>query len=287
MVSMEKVIEKAKVLIEALPYIQKFRDRYVVVKLGGSMVGRRDIVAGILQDMVFMEQVGMRPVLVLGGGPLVSRKMKDLGMEVSFVDGRRVTDERVIGVACEVFFDELFPWVVETIEGFGGRAQVFRPGDEDVVKAERVADERLGLVGEPEAVDTAPIESAAGRYAICVLGPLCSDGDGSLLNVNADHIASAVAAALGAAKVVFLSDVQGVMRDPEDESTLFSTLHEEEVHRLIDEGVITGGMLPKVYSCLDALHRGVPKAHIVDGSLPHSLLLEIFTDKGIGTEIVK
>ncbi len=284
---MDEIIGKARVLIEALPYIQRFRDKYVVVKLGGSMINDRDCVAGIIQDVVFMEQVGMRPVLVLGGGPLVSAEMKSRGKEAVFVEGRRMTDEETLEIMEAVFVEQLLPWVAERIAGFGGRSEVFTHRSVSVVRAERSADEALGLVGEPAEVNAEAIEKACADCSIGVVGPLCRDGEGCLLNVNADHIASAVAGALNAAKIVFLSGVSGVLRDGDDNDSLISHLGRGEVDALVKDGTITAGMRPKVESCLRALDAGVRKAHIVDGRTPHSLLLEIFTDKGIGTEIVQ
>lgn len=284
---MEDIIRKAKVLIEALPYIQSFRDKYVVVKLGGSMMADRERVAAILMDVVFMEQVGMRLVVVLGGGPLISAEMKKRGKEPVFVDGRRTTDEETLAIADDVIGGQLLPWAAGRIEEFGGKAEVLGHKLRNAVWAERSAESgALGLVGEPVRVDTDVIVDACSNYSIAVMGPICPDEDGGLLNVNADHIASAAAKALGAEKIVFLSNVEGVLKDAADAGSLISTLKRNEVDFLIEDGTISAGMKPKVNSCMDAMDGGVKKAHIVDGRTPHSLLLEIFTDKGVGTQII-
>ncbi len=285
---MEKVIRKAAVLVEALPYIQSFRDKYVVIKLGGSMMGDKACVGRILLDIVFMEQVGMRPIIVLGGGPLINTAMKKRGKEPAFVDGRRVTDEDTLHIVNEVISSEILPWAASMIGEFGGRAEVLNDPSHSVVVAERSNTEEenaLGFVGEPVRVDTGPIQHTCAGGAVAIMGPICPDGHGGLLNVNADHIAAAVAGAVGSEKIVFLSDVKGVLRNEEQADSLISTLNRRQVELLIKEGAISSGMMPKVASCIDAMDKGVKKAHIIDGRIPHSLLLEIFTDSGIGTQI--
>ncbi len=287
---MQNIIEKAGVLIEALPYMQSFRGKYVVIKLGGSMMADRDCVEAVLLDIVFMEQVGMRPVLVLGGGPLISAEMKKRGKESVFVHGRRVTDKETLDIARDVVCGEIFPWVAGTMEKAGAKTVVFAPETVSAVTAEKSLSEDgddLGFVGEPAKVDTELLKDVCSGDAIAVLGPICPDDDGGLLNVNADHIACAVAGALDAEKIVFLSSVKGVLRSVGDEDSLISTLVRSEVADMLADGTITDGMRPKVDSCLEALGAGVGKAHIVDGRTPHSLLLEMFTDEGVGTQIIK
>lgn len=286
---MEDIIRKAAVLVEALPYIQSFRDKYVVIKLGGSMMGDKACVGRILIDIVFMEQVGMRPVMVLGGGPLVSTEMKERGMEPVFLDGRRVTNEETLKIVDEVISAQILPWVAGMIGECGGKAEIFHHKSNNTVWAECPSDDDhagLGFVGEPVRVDTGPIESACANGAVALIGPICLNGKGEILNVNADHIAATVAGALGAEKIVFLSDVKGVLRNEAEAESLISTLNRKDVGILIKDGAISAGMLPKVDSCVDAIDRGVRKAHIIDGRIPHSLLLEIFTDQGIGTQII-
>ena len=198
---MEKVIRKAAVLVEALPYIQYFRNKYVVIKLGGSMMGDRACVGRILLDIVFMEQVGMRPIIVLGGGPLISAAMKKHGKEPFFVDGRRVTDEDTLQIVNEVISSEILPWAVSMIEEFGGRANILNNQSHNVVLAKRAdteGEKDLGFVGEPVRVDTGPIESTCASGSVAIMGPICPGEHGGLLNVNADHIAAAVGGALGA-----------------------------------------------------------------------------------------
>ncbi len=285
---MEDIIRKAAVLVEALPYIQSFRDKYVVIKLGGSMMGDKACVGRILMDIVFMEQVGMRPVVVLGGGPLVSTEMKKRGIEPVFLDGRRVTNEETLKIVDGVISDQILPWAAGMIGEFGGKAEIFHHKSNNVVCAECPSDDDqpgLGFVGEPVRVDIGPIESACAGGAVAVRGPICLNGQGGILNVNADHRAAAVAGALRAEKIVFLSDVKGVLRNEAKEDSLISTLNRKDVGVLVKDGAISAGMMPKVDSCIDAMDRGVRKAHIIDGRMPHSLLLEIFTDEGIGTQI--
>lgn len=285
---MEDIIRKAGILVEALPYIQSFRDKYVVIKLGGSMMGDKACVGRILIDIVFMEQVGMRLVVVLGGGPLISAEMKKRGIEPAFLDGRRVTNEETLKIVDNVISDQVMPWAAGMIGEFGGKAEIFHHKSNNVVWAECPSDDGqadLGFVGEPVRVDTGPIESACAGGTVTMIGPICLNGQGGLLNVNADHIAAAVAGALGAEKIVFLSDVKGVLRNEAKEDSLISTLNRKGVDVLVKDGAISAGMMPKVDSCIDAIDRGVRKAHIIDGRIPHSLLLEIFTDKGIGTQI--
>jgi acetylglutamate kinase len=289
---MEEVIRKAAVLIEALPYIQEFRREIVVVKLGGSAQEDKAHVDSVLADVTFMECVGMRPVLVHGGGKAITRGMEKLGVEAKFVQGHRVTCEKTIEIVEQVIKNEVNPALVAALEKLGARAQ--RLDGESVVKVTKktrvdsATGEVLdwGFVGVPGEVNPAPILALLERDTIPVITPLGCGPDGRVHNVNADSVAAAVAKALKARKLVFLTDVPGLLRNPEDPQSIISTLKLDEVEYLIKEGVISGGMLPKVQGGVDGLHAGVRKVHMVDGRMPHSLLLEIFTDKGVGTEIV-
>lgn len=288
---MQEVIEKASVLIEALPYIQRFRGETVVVKFGGSAMEDKRHSDGILKDVVFMECVGMRPVLVHGGGKAISRGMKAEGIEAKFVKGLRVTCERAIGVVKRVIKTEVNPGIVTALTDLGARAQSVNGEDVFKVRRKREIDPESGealdwgFVGDPHDVDTAPIEALLRDNVIPVVTPLGLGEDGKVHNVNADVAAAAMAKALKARKLVFLSDVPGLLRDLSDDTSILSTVRVNEVEGLIDRGVIDGGMLPKVKSGIDALHSGVRKVHMIDGRMPHSLLLEMFTDKGVGTEI--
>lgn len=290
---MRKVIEKADVLIEALPYIQQFRDEIVVVKLGGSAQEDKAHVDSVLADVTFMECVGMRPVLVHGGGKAITRGMEKHGIEARFVHGHRVTCEKTIRIVEQVIKNEINPAIVSALERMGAKAQ--RVDGDQVVRVVRktATDPRTGetldwgFVGEPAGVDPAPILELLARETIPVITPLGRGPDGHVHNVNADTVAAVVAKALKARKLVYLTDVPGLLRDADDPQSIISTLKVDEVEYLVKEGVISGGMLPKVASGVEALRAGVRKIHMVDGRMPHSLLLEIFTDEGVGTQIVQ
>jgi len=289
---MEKLIEKAGVLIEALPYIQRFRNAIVVVKFGGAAMEDPAQVESVLADVTFMECVGMKIVLVHGGGKAISRGMLEDGIESKFLHGLRVTCERSIRVVERVLKTDVNPRIVKLLIAKGAVARslhgesvfrVTRKTGRDAVTGEALD---WGFVGEPGGVDTGPIHAMLAEGAIPVITPLGIGADGKTHNINADVAAAAVAKALRARKLAFLSDVPGLLRDPRDPASLISTLKQREVQWLIDQGVISGGMLPKITSCMEALSAGVRKIHLIDGRMPHSLLLEMFTDKGVGTEIV-
>jgi acetylglutamate kinase len=289
---MDKLIEKANALIDALPYIQRFRNAIVVVKFGGSAMEDPTHVEGVLQDVAFMECVGMKLVLVHGGGKAISRGMVEDGIDSKFVHGLRVTCERSIRVVERVLKGSVNPRIVKLLnetgahgKGLDGEAifRVTRKSDTDPDTGKTLD---WGFVGEPGEVDTGPIHSMLAEGVIPVITPLGIGPDGATHNINADVAAAAVAKALRARKLAFLSDVPGLLRDPSDPSTLISTLKQPEVEWLIEQGVISGGMLPKMKSCMEALSAGVRKVHMIDGRMQHSLLLEMFTDKGVGTELV-
>ena len=304
---MQEAIEKARVLVEALPYIRSFRRKFVVVKLGGSVMSDEAAMRAVLTDVVFMEQVGMWPVLVHGGGPRISEEMKRAGVEPEFVEGHRKTTPEVMRIVARVLVEEISSRLCDMIEEIGGRATPLngRGGSFLMGKTRRLAeapDADLGLVGEVTRVDREMCYRVADGGLVPVVAPIArfdpdevpeeqrtheACGGVHLFNINADSAAMSIAAGLGAEKLVFMSDVAGVMKDPKDEGSLVSSLRRADVADLIEEGVIAGGMLPKVRSCLEGLEAGVKKAHIVSALTPHALLLEIFTDKGVGTEIVK
>ena len=290
---MEKFIEKATVLIEALPFIQQFRGDTVVVKFGGSIMESEEGYSRILQDIAFMECVGLRPVLVHGGGKAISRAMKEAGIAPNFVHGLRVTDSTTINVVEKVLNHEVNPHLAEIIQQFHGKARGIH--GEDIIRVDKLVDtdpetnELLdwGYVGKVDRVDIEPIQAYLRSDIVPVITPLGKGADGHLYNINADDAATAIACALNARKLVFLTDVPGLLRDPEDRNSLISSLHLGEVDELIDRGVIAGGMLPKVRGMVGAVESGIKKVHIIDASLPHSLLLELFTTEGVGTEITK
>jgi acetylglutamate kinase len=286
-------IEKAATLIEALPYIQNFRDKIVVVKYGGStMVGDQEEDT-VLKDIVFMASVGICPVIVHGGGPAINRRLEERGVETQRINGLRVTDKATMGVVEDVLFGEVNAGIVRDIEALGGKAVGISGKDTGVLNVRKhwanTADGPvdIGFVGDVEQVSTSPITDLIEGGMIPVVAPIGRGEDGQSYNVNADTAAGEIAAALRAEKLVFLTDVTGIMRDPEESSTLISTLHVLDVDHLVEEAVISGGMIPKVEACVKAVKSGVRKTHVVDGRIPHSMLLEIFTREGIGTEIVQ
>ena len=290
---MDKFIEKATVLTEALPFIQQFRGDTVVVKFGGSIMESEEGYRRILQDIAFMECVGLRPVLVHGGGKAISRSMKEAGIAPNFVHGLRVTDEATISVVEKVLNHEVNPHLVEIIQQFHGKARGIH--GEDIICVDKMAgmdletNEELdwGYVGKVSKVDVEPIRAYLRSDIVPVITPLGKGPDGKLYNINADDAATAIACALKARKLVFLTDVPGLLRDPKDRASLISSLHLNEVDELIDRGVISGGMLPKIRGMVGAVQSGIKKVHIIDSSMPHSLLLELFTTEGVGTEITE
>lgn len=290
---MDQLIKKADVLIEALPYIQQFRGEIIVVKFGGSAMEEKKYSDGILADVTFMECVGMLPVVVHGGGKLISRQMKELGIESRFLHGLRVTCEKSIAVVGKVIKEEVNAGIVEMLTQMGARAEGVCGETVFTVEKKTARDPETGVmldwgfVGEPVSVETKEIRALLRREIIPVVTPLGRGPDGKVYNINADTAAAALAAGLKARKLAFLSDVPGLMKHKDDVDSLISTLREDAVEDLERRKVIDGGMLPKIESGLKALDAGVNKIHIIDGRVPHSLLLEIFTDKGIGTEIVK
>ncbi|QHI70078.1 acetylglutamate kinase [Tichowtungia aerotolerans] len=289
---MQRMIEKAGVLVEALPYIQKFRGETVVVKFGGSIMESEIGYRNILKDVAFMECVGLRPVLVHGGGKAVSKQMREAHIQSDFVHGLRVTDEQSIGIVESVLNGNVNPHLVDILLENGGKARGIHGEDIIQVKKHSGIDPETGAaidwgyVGKVTRVDIEPITAFLNADIIPVITPLGRGEDGHLYNINADEVANAVAQALKARKLVFLSDVPGLLKDPEDTSSLITSLRTGEVEDLIERGIIAGGMLPKIKGAVEALKAGVTKVHLIDSAQPHSLLLELFTDTGVGTEIV-
>ncbi len=289
---MDTIIGKAAVLIEALPYIQDFRDAVVVVKFGGSAMEDEARVDSVLADIAFMATVGMRCVVVHGGGKAITRGMAEQGIESRFVHGLRVTCEKSMRVVERVIKGEVNPQIVRGLTRKGVKArslhgdEIFRVTRKTAIDPATGETLDWGFVGEPGEVDTGPIRSFLAEGVIPVITPLGIGPDHHVHNINADVAAAAVAKALTARKLVFLSDVPGLLRDPKDPATVIPTLRLGEVEWLVEEGVIAGGMLPKIASCVAALRAGVRKVHMIDGRMQHSLLLEMFTDKGVGTEML-
>ena len=290
---MDEAIKKAKILIEAMGYIQRFANKIILVKMGGSVMDDERAMTDLVSDVVFLNTVGMRPVLVHGGGKAISQAMEQRGLEVQFVQGRRYTDQRTLNVVEHVLCNEINRHIVETIEGLGSSAMALHTLRSGVLFGEKMfldEDGRkidLGFVGRVTSVNTRLIELLCQADTIPVIAPLARDRTGMKLNCNADTAAGAIAAALKPEKLVMVSDTHGIRRDAEDPDSLAGVLTEEEIREMIESGVISGGMLPKVESCLQALDAGVARTHVIDGRLPHSLLLEIFSDAGAGTLIQK
>lgn len=295
---MQEIIKKAEVLIEALPYIQSFRDKIVVVKYGGSALAEEGGSPTVLADLVFMVTVGMKPVVVHGGGKEISRRMKEAGVEATFVEGLRVTDAATMKIVEDTLFGVVNRGIVEGILERGGDAKGLSAKDAGIMGVTRhqaqVLDKEgrqrgvdLGFVGDVEWIDPDPIIRICSEDAIPVVAPIGLGEDGESYNVNADSAAGEIASALNAEKLVFLTNVTGIMRDANDEGSLISSLRVSDVDALIAEEGIQGGMIPKARACVRSVRGGVRKTHIIDGRVPHALLLEIFTMKGIGTEIVQ
>jgi len=290
---MQKVIEKADVLIEALPHIIRFRGDAVIVKFGGSAIEEKSGVENVLKDIAFMECVGLRPVVVHGGGKAISRRMQERGLRPNFVQGLRVTDEDSIKVVEQVLNREVNPEIVHILETYGCKARGIH-GEHIIKCVKRTAQDPQtgnlldwGYVGEVVDVDIEPIKAYLEARIVPVITPLGIGDDDKLYNINADEAAAAIAEKLQARKLVFLSDVPGLLQNPEDPESIISTLKLSEVEELIRRGVIAGGMIPKISGAIKALKAGVRKTHIIDAGMPHSLLLELFTDQGVGTEIVQ
>jgi len=286
-------IRKASVLIEALGWIRAFRGKYVVIKLGGSALEEIEAVRSLLTDVIFMEAVGMKPILIHGGGKAISAAMSAAGLEPRWVQGRRYTDAATMEIVAKTLAEEICGGLAHEIELQGGKAAPLHFGTTPVLTGEKLQlpDEKgkpldLGLVGHVTDLDASPIDEALARNAIPILPSVALDEAGNKLNVNADTAAAAVARFLKAEKLVFLSDVPGLFLDPNDPSSLLPHVSASRCRRLIADGVITAGMIPKIEASLDALDAGVGKVHLVDGRMPHSVLLEVYSDKGVGTEIV-
>lgn len=284
---MEKLIEKAGTLVEALPYIKRFRGKVFVVKYGGSILSNEEMRHGFLNDISFLNFVGIEVALIHGGGPEINERLKKEGMKVQFVNGLRVTDKETMNIVDEVL-SEVNASLVKELESFGIDACGITSKKDRVIHAKPLKGSHgLGLVGEINEIDAAPIKRAFEKDAIAVISPVGIGEGSSLYNINADEAASKIAVALHADKLVLLTDVSGVLTDETNQGSLVSTLTISQAEDLIDRKVINEGMIPKVKSCIGALKASVHKTHMINGKTPHSLLLEIFTDKGIGTEIVK
>lgn len=289
---MDKIIAKADVLLEALPYIQQFHGSVILVKFGGSAMENTEVRNSVLRDIAFMRAAGMRPIIVHGGGKAINAELQARNVTPKFINGLRYTDSQTIEVVDKVLHQvngELVSFLAGECE-----TPVFGVSGKDVLRARRISttdketgqELDLGFVGEVINVDTKQIQWVLDRGQLPVLTPLAANMDGEVFNINADMAACVIASQMKVQKLVFLSDVPGVLSDPHDESTLISTIHAGELESLIANGTVSGGMIPKLRSAVQGLNAGIGKVHMVDGRLRHALLLEIFTDHGIGTQIV-
>jgi acetylglutamate kinase len=282
---------KADALLEALPYFQQFRGKTVVVKYGGAAMENPDLVESVMRDIVFLEAVGINPVVVHGGGKAITAAMRQENLTAKFIEGLRVTDEASIKIIDRVLTEVISPSLAAKVREFGGKAEVLS-GKEVLIadKAPPRVDAAgtkidLGFVGDITATTITKVQSLIDAEIVPIISPLGRGRDGQVYNINADIAAAKIAQALKAHKIIYLSDVNGVRRDPKDESSLISTLTPTQIQSLKEDGIIAAGMIPKVDSALEALAGGVAKVHFLDGKKAHSLLLELFTDAGIGTEI--
>jgi len=282
---MEKYIEKAKVLIEALPYIKDFYGKTIVIKYGGSAMLDENISETIIQDIVLMKLIGINVVIVHGGGPEINKMLKQLGKEPEFIKGLRVTDEETMEVVQMVLTGKVNKDIVGHIQSNGLKAVGISGKDGNLLQAQKklIDGNDVGYLGEIVSVDTSLIETLVEKDFIPVISPIGTDNDRNTYNINADYAAASIAGALKAQKLIFLTDIEGVLKDINDKSSLISSLKVSEVSELTENKVISGGMIPKVDCCVEAIKKGVKAVHILDGRIEHSLLLEIFTQKGIGT----
>jgi len=284
--------QRVESLIEALPFIQQYRGATFVVKYGGAAMEDAHQVERLLRDIVFLEAVGINPVVVHGGGKAITARMQEEGVPAKFVNGLRVTDAKSIRVVEEVLDGVVNPRIVKIIEQFGGQAvgfsgkQVFHARKLSVQILPTGEEVDIGHVGEAVKMNTTEVEREVNRERVPVISPIGADSEGDILNINADVAAAALASSLRAAKLMYVSDVPGILREPSDPGSLIPSVTARQIEELISEGVIGGGMIPKVRSATEALGKGVEKVHFIAGSLAHALLLEIFTNAGVGTEIL-
>ncbi len=289
---MDKSIEKASILIEALPYFQEFRDKIVVIKFGGSVMENPTLIQNTMRDIVFMECIGMKPVVVHGGGKAITAKLKEEHVATQFINGLRFTCEKTLLIVDDILHNKVNNNLLEGIKEAGGKGEQMSGKKiiiaEKMKKCPKTGEEKdFGFVGEVIEVNTEPIQKMLDEDTLPIIPPLGLDNDGQLYNINADIAACKIAESLNAKKLIFISDVPGLLKDANDETTLITSLNINEVQHLIEEGIIGTGMIPKIKSAISALNAGVNKVHLIDGRIQHSLLLEIFTNKGIGTEIIK
>lgn len=289
--------DKAEILVEALPYIQQFSGKTIVVKYGGNAMINDELKEKVMQDISLMKYVGINPVIVHGGGPDITGFLKKVGKDTQFVSGLRVTDEETVQIAEMVLVGKVSTDIVNLLNHRGVRAVGLSGKDAGLIQAKKKlavvhegSDTKqvdIGYVGEVEAINTAVLEDLLEQDYVPVISPIGVGAEGESYNINADYVAAEIAGALKAEKLLLLTDIEGIYRDYHDAGTFISTLTQSQARQYIEEGIIGGGMIPKVEACLCALAHGAGKTHIIDGRQPHSLILEIFTSQGIGTQVVR
>jgi len=277
--------EKTSVLLEALPYIQSFYGKVLVIKLGGALIEKEEVRKSLCRDLVLLNYVGMKPVIIHGGGGEVSREMKKEGKKPEFIEGLRVTDEETMEILHKSLGGKINKEIVLGLERNGGLALGVSGLDGNLIEAEKIREEELGFVGRVSGINPELINYLVDEDYIPVIAPIGADEDGDSLNLNADVVAAELASSLGAEKLILLTDVPGVLENPDDEDTLISELTVPEAENLIGSEKIRGGMLPKMKACINCVENGVHRAHIIDGTKSHALILELLTESGIGTMI--
>ena len=279
-------MERAEVLTAALPYIKKYSGKTVVVKYGGNAMINPQLKEQVMEDMVLLWLIGVKVVLIHGGGPEINEAMKRFGKKAEFVDGLRVTDRETVDIVQMVLAGKVNKTLVNLLQMKGGHAVGLSGIDGGIIEA-KMKDQRLGYVGEITKIRTGPIEDLLERNYIPVISTVASDRQGNTYNINGDTAAAHIAGALGAERLIMMTDIAGVLKDKDDPSTLIPCVTVEEARKLYDEGVISGGMIPKVECCIEALEHGVNNVVIMDGRIPHSILMELLTDEGAGTMVMK
>ena len=278
--------QRAEVLTQALPYIQKYNGKILVVKYGGNAMINEELKQNVMEDIVLMHLIGVKVVLVHGGGPEITEMLNKVGKETKFVDGLRVTDKETAEIALMVLAGKINKGLVNLLESKGGKAMGISGLDGRLIEAE-MKDERLGYVGRITNVNVEPVTDLLEKGYIPVVSTVGCDRDGNVYNINADTAASYIAGAIGAESLIAMTDIAGILRDKDDPSSLISEIDLEDAKKLFDEGIISGGMIPKVECCIEAIRRGVKKVFIMDGRIPHSILIETLTDEGAGTMVVE
>ena len=276
--------QRAEVLAQALPYIQKYTNKVVVVKYGGNAMVNEQIKEQVMEDIVLLWLIGVKIVLVHGGGPEINELMEKLGKKAEFVDGLRVTDKETVDIVQMVLAGKVNKTLVNLLEAKGGKAMGISGMDGRLIEA-KVKDERLGYVGDITKINIKPVEDLLERGYIPVISTIGCDRDGNTYNINGDTAAAYIAGALNAKRLIMMTDVAGILRDKDDESTLIPEITLKDAEKLFDEGIICGGMIPKVNCCIEAIHKGVKKVIIMDGRVPHSILMETLTNEGAGTMV--